>query len=244
MNTRGAAGSASPAPAIATRTGSTRRATSRPRATARYYSAHALRVAPLRRYAGAAAAQLSSGRWVRSTDNLVGTFRGFVAGQDRAHVARRLVAGRLREARRGRCHRHRPRLADRGAARHRSRQRCSASGSGATGRRGSWIPPARTPASRSAGADRRFDSWRHARSCGRRPSAGRSRSTIVVPARRRAPRRRGAARSARSSSATAAASSPARRSSPPRGRVSPARVDKATWLARRTGTISSGLVTP
>ncbi len=42
---------------------------------------HALRVAPLRRYAGAAAAQLSSGRWVRSTDNLVGRFRGFVAGK-------------------------------------------------------------------------------------------------------------------------------------------------------------------
>ena len=41
----------------------------------------ALRVPVLRRYAGAAAARLSNGRWVRSTDNLVGTFRGFVAGK-------------------------------------------------------------------------------------------------------------------------------------------------------------------
>ena len=41
----------------------------------------ALRVPVVRRYAGAAAARLSNGRWVRSTDNLVGTFRGFVAGK-------------------------------------------------------------------------------------------------------------------------------------------------------------------
>ncbi len=41
----------------------------------------ALRVRVLRRYAGAAAARLSNGRWVRSTDNLVGTFGGFVAGK-------------------------------------------------------------------------------------------------------------------------------------------------------------------
>jgi D-alanyl-D-alanine carboxypeptidase (penicillin-binding protein 5/6) len=41
----------------------------------------ALREPVLRRYAGSEAAQLSSGRWVRSTDNLVGTFRGFVGGK-------------------------------------------------------------------------------------------------------------------------------------------------------------------
>jgi D-alanyl-D-alanine carboxypeptidase len=41
----------------------------------------ALRVPVLRRYAGTAAARLSNGRWVRSTDNLLGTFRGFVAGK-------------------------------------------------------------------------------------------------------------------------------------------------------------------
>ena len=40
-----------------------------------------LREPVLRRYAGSAAAQLSTGRWVRSTDNLAGTFRGFVGGK-------------------------------------------------------------------------------------------------------------------------------------------------------------------
>ena len=40
-----------------------------------------LREPVLRRYASSAAAQLSTGRWVRSTDNLVGTFRGFVGGK-------------------------------------------------------------------------------------------------------------------------------------------------------------------
>lgn len=41
----------------------------------------AMRVPAIRRYAGAASARLSDGRVVQSTDNLVGTFRGFVAGK-------------------------------------------------------------------------------------------------------------------------------------------------------------------
>jgi len=41
----------------------------------------ALRVPPIRRYAGAPSARLSDGGLVESTDNLVGTFGGFVAGK-------------------------------------------------------------------------------------------------------------------------------------------------------------------
>jgi len=41
----------------------------------------ALRMPEIRRYAGAATARLSDGRIVESTDNLVGTFPGFVAGK-------------------------------------------------------------------------------------------------------------------------------------------------------------------
>lgn len=41
----------------------------------------ALRVPEIRRYAGAATARLSDGRTVESTDNLVGSFPGFVAGK-------------------------------------------------------------------------------------------------------------------------------------------------------------------
>jgi serine-type D-Ala-D-Ala carboxypeptidase (penicillin-binding protein 5/6) len=41
----------------------------------------ALRVPAIRQYAGMSSARLSSGRLVESTDNLVGRFRGFVAGK-------------------------------------------------------------------------------------------------------------------------------------------------------------------
>lgn len=41
----------------------------------------ALRIPAIRRYAGVSRARLSDGRPVRSTDNLVGTFTGFVAGK-------------------------------------------------------------------------------------------------------------------------------------------------------------------
>ena len=146
------------------------RLTSRPRGTARYYSAMRSawrRPASLRGRSGGPALERPLGALDRQPRRHVPRLR---RRQDRA--TRRSPAGRRSASRSSAASAspspssaRRPRRSATATS-----QRSSASGSGATGHRASWIPPARTPASRSAGADRRFDSWRHARSCGRRPS--------------------------------------------------------------------------
>ena len=173
----------------------------------------ALRVRVLRRYAGAAAARLSNGRWVRSTDNLVGTFGGFVAGKT-GHTS---LAGwsQVGFAKQGAVGITVTVLgaADRGAARQRPHGAPSLRARELPRRRASWIPRARTVSSPSGGDGPGFPSSRPGRSSARAPAGRPLTEQIVIPAVARAPRRgrpacRHAGRARRQR-----ASSPARRSS-------------------------------
>ena len=241
MNREGAPSSASVARTTAIRTGSTSRATSRPRATSP--CSFATRSASPRSAAtrGMPRATLSDGRVVESTDNLLGRFGGLVggktghtsdAGWSQAAFARSggvgitaVVLGSPTEAQRDGDLAALLRFGldsyrTRDGRRPRAHVRDAPRRLGARARSGR-----RAAADRPAGVDRPA-----ARRAGRRPGR-RSRF--------RSPRASG---SGRSWSPTARASSPGRRSSPPHPAASPGAAGKAWWVTRRAVHHLVGLV--